>query len=83
MNLDGPLYEAGTLVTVSLSEHMLINAEKPVLDPDKWIKSDFYVRELGPEPVAIVLDSDPLDIYCQILLSEKKFWFPTKYLSAL
>lgn len=83
MNLDGPTFEPGSLVLALLTAHMLIDAEKPVLDPDKWIKTDFYISELGSEPTVIVLDTDPLDCYCQILLGEKKFWFPTKHLTAL
>lgn len=74
-----PILKPGTLALVELRWHMLLDAETPVIDPDKWIKADFYISELGPNPIVIILDLDPLENYYQILLGEKKFWFPVKF----
>lgn len=80
--LDGVvIFKPGTLVQASLTEHMLIDAEKPVIDPSKWIKTDFYVAEYGANPIVMVLDLDPLENYYQIALGEKKFWYPLKFIS--
>jgi len=80
--LDGTkIFKPGELVQVDLTKHMLIDAEKPVINPDKWIKTDFYVSEYGPTPIVMILDLNNLENYYQIAIGEKKFWYPLKYIT--
>lgn len=78
------IFKPGTLVQVNLEAHMLIDAEKPVVDPHKWLNTGFFIKEFGTsEPVVMVVDLDPLEMYYQISLGEKNFWFPLKHTKAV
>lgn len=78
--LDGTkIFKPGTLVKVDLTQHMLIDAESPVVDPNRWISvnsTNVVAQEYGMHPVVMILDLDPLENYYQISLGEKAYWFP-------